>query len=602
MNKNVSCLLYIFILLFTGCEYQVGDNFIDVEKPAGEIEMSVELTADNDGQKIVISEESTTIKYNLNTSGHKLVVCIFSMGEKQWIEKVASGVFVINKGEVPVGNYTLKCDIYVSSGSGSIADQTGMENYLGTYSWPVEVITYEEPAYSLTYKTNADGYLELSWEKPLLNESIFDYYRVIGSSLDVKITDRDQLSYICKSHIGQSTDYQVSVYFKNGRTPWLLGYANLPMQYPEITYDSSDPDSLQINIIRPYKSVMNIEYDRKLLVSEYAADFIRVPYAAFGASNPEMVVEVLPWDKADRVFGANIQKYESVQASSGILIAPEQNWARYGYNVQEDIMYVSSYGEITNWLWPDIIRYKEYKGPDGNNVNNYALSMYNSRMAAAHNQTIDVLESKEMQHVRTIKLENPYSFVGAMTFTKDDKLVCLVSSLNQTVLVYRMSDGALENSFEFSEYLNAYNASFSSDGRYLCCENSDRSGFTMVILENNRPVSMKKMDLSYSGLCMNPLNPEQLIVSTNGKIQVYNCRDLSLVHSLDYPGMLVSNVDPKTGFLLLRGSGNVKVVDMKTNTVLYTKEVSSFSECKLYGNVLLSNTGYALHIEKYLKK
>ena len=113
---------------------------------------------------------------------------------------------------------------------------------------------------------------------------------------------------------------------------------------------------------------------------------------------------------------------------------------------------------------------------------------------------------------------------------------------------------------------------------------------------------MKKMDLSYSSLCMNPLNPEQLIVSTNGKIQVYNCRDLSLVHSLDYPGMLVSNVDPKTGFLLLRGSGNVKVVDMKTNTVLYTKEVSSFSECKLYGNVLLSNTGYALHIEKYLKK
>ena len=81
MNKNVSCLLYIFILLFTGCEYQVGDNFIDVEKPAGEIEMSVELTADNDGQKIVISEESTTINYNLNTSGHKLVVCIFNMGE-----------------------------------------------------------------------------------------------------------------------------------------------------------------------------------------------------------------------------------------------------------------------------------------------------------------------------------------------------------------------------------------------------------------------------------------------------------------------------------------------------------------------------------------
>lgn len=603
MNKNVLCFFSVFILLLIGCEYQVGDNFIEVERPTGEIEMGIELNADNDGQKIVISEESTTIKYNLNTSGHKLVVCVFSIGEKQWIQETYTGTFVIYKGNFPVGNYTLKCDVYVSSGSGSIADQTGMENYLGTYSWPVEIMTYEVPEYSLAYKINADGYLELSWDKPLLNESMFDYYRVVGDGLDVKITDRDQLSYVYKSHIGQSAYYQLSVCFKDDRIPWILGFVNLEMQYPEITYDTSDPDSLQINIKRLYKSVMNIEYDRKTLVRECTADFIRVPYADFGASNPEMVVEIVPWEESDRIIGAVLHSYKSVQASPGILIAPQQNWARFGYNLQEDVLYVSSYGEITNWLWPDIIRYKEYKGPDGNNVNNYALSMYSNRMAAAHDRTIDVLEGKDMQSVQTIRLDNSYPSIGAMTFTESDKLmVCLSYMQGQAVYVYRMSDGALESSFDFPEYLNVYNSSFSSDGHYLCCEDGNRSGFTLVTLENGRPVSMKKLDISYSTLCMNPLNPEQLIVSAQGKIFLYNCRDLSLENTLDYQGMVVGNVDPKTGFLLLRGSGNVKVIDMKTNTVLYTKKVSTYSNCKLYGNVLLSNTGYALHIEKYLRK
>lgn len=313
-----------------------------------------------------------------------------------------------------------------------------------------------------------------------------------------------------------------------------------------------------------------------------------------------MIVEIIPFDKADRIAGATLHSYKHISASPGVLVAPQQNWPRFGYNLQEDILYVSSYGEITNWLWPDGIRYKEYKGPDGNNVNEYALSMYSSLMAVRHDRTIDLLNGKGMQKVQTITLDYYNSFTGAMTLTKDDKLVCLAQTPDQTVRVYRVSDGALESSYGFSEYLNIYDSSFSPDGCYLCCGNVDRSGFTIVTFENNRPVSIKKLDQPYSTWCMNPLNPEQLIVSAQGKIFLYNCRDLSLEKTLDYQGMVAGNVDPKTGFLLLRGSNNVKVIDMQTNTVLYTKNVAT--ECKLYGNVLLSNTGYALHIEKDLKK
>lgn len=605
MNRNLFYMLFIFLPLLMGCEYQLGENFIEVEKPAGEIDMSIELNADNDGQKIVISEENTMITYNLNISGHKLITCIFTLGNRQWTTESASGTFLINKGEFADGEYTLKCDLYAHTGSGSIADQIGQESYFGSNSWPVEVVTYNEPAYSLEHKINADGYLELSWKKPLLNESAFDYYRVYGGGLDIKITDRNQLSYVCKSYIGQMANYQVSVCFKNNGSSWMVGFVNMEVHSPEITYDDSDPDSLQINIKRTYKSVMNIEYNGMLLAGEYNGDFVRLPYTDFGAPNLDLTLGVIPFDKADRIEGSTLRTYNQVPASPGVCIAPLQNWARFGYNQQEDVLYVSSYGEITNWLLPDAIRYKEYKGSDGDNINQYAQSLYSSQMAARHDKTIDLLDGKNMQRVRTITLDHSTfaSFAGGMAFTKEGKLICLVDDFqNASGRVYRASDGVLESTFSFPEYTNVHTSAFSADGRYLGYDQGDKSGLTVITLENNQIASTKKLDRSFSTWCMNPCDAGQLIVSSEGKIYLYNCSDLSLVSTLDYQGMIAGNVDPKTGYLLLRGEQNIQVVDLKTNTLLYTKRVASYSECKLYGNMLISNNGFALNIEKHLKR
>lgn len=150
--------------------------------------------------------------------------------------------------------------------------------------------------------------------------------------------------------------------------------------------------------------------------------------------------------------------------------------------------------------------------------------------------------------------------------------------------------------------MNAGTSAFSADGRYLCYEHSNKNSLTALTLENNQIASTKKLDRSFSAWCMNPCDAGQLIVSSEGKIYLYNCSDLSLVGTLDYPETIVCNVDPKTGYLLLSGGVNIKVVDLKTNTLLYTKKVASYSECKLYGNMLISNNGFALNIEKHLKR
>ena len=162
MKWILSSLLIFFFIL--GCEYNLHDNFVNIENSLDkDIQMGIYLDVESDGDTLYM-HEFTYIQFNLETFGYEVYSCIFRLGNMlddtkgstEWNFNKSSGSFYISSSIYTTGHYTLTCDIYVKSGTGSIADQLGAELFYGTFQWPVEFHNDTEP--SLSHNINEEGY------------------------------------------------------------------------------------------------------------------------------------------------------------------------------------------------------------------------------------------------------------------------------------------------------------------------------------------------------------------------------------------------------------------------------------------------------------
>ena len=593
-----------------GCEYKLHDNFVVIEKPVDEnIGINIYLDVESDG-KTIYMYENNRIQFNIETSGYEAHSCIFRLdnmlddtkGSTEWSFNKSSGSFYFSGSKYTEGHYILTCDVYIKSGTGSLADQLEAELFYGTFQWPVEFYVNPEP--SLSHRINEEGFLELLWKKPFIMESDFICYKVYYNDNEcVVITDPDETSFVCESYFGEYAKFHVIAEMKADRM-WNMGNIDLYQQTIEVVADYSNDENIILRWNNPYKSaVCVIDFNNDTLVSYTKEDFVRIPYGLFGSSKKLFSFSFYPYYEKDRGHGRYIPVYEYIYLSIGECIAPERNMPRLGYNVTEDVLYVSSLGEITSWLLPGCEKYREYEAKVWNIVDAYASSLYDSKVAALYNWTIDILEGKEMKSVKTISYSPNHSFVGPISFTEDGKFICFISDNGFKGLVY---DIAAE-SYDFPNVVfdipvsTFGGAKISYDSR--CLVTLDYSfGLIVMTIDNFKIVKKENLNIASSSYCFNPLKSEELYVSTTNNVLIYNTKDLSLIDVLNYPDMRIGNIDPKTGYIVLFNKDSVKIIDTKTKRLLCSIPAETDFGFMLYGNILISGEGNALNLDKYIVK
>ena len=593
MRYTISFLLFLFLV--SGCEYKLHDNFIELEPPSDDPGVEVFLNVESDGATLYIPEYSR-VQFSLETSGKNIRYCAFKLGSQEWTFSSTSGEFWISGAYM--SNHTLRCDIYIENNTGSIAQQLGEGlSYCG-YEWIVEYITAPNP--SLTHKVNEDGFIELSWDKPRISESSFNCYKIYYSYKEcATITDINRLSYVCKPYCGGFGDFYVVMEFKDGRQ-WDLGRINFYDQKIKINVDYSVDDIITLSWDNPYNSAVNITVGGNLLVSFVKEKSVSIPRRSFGAYTDYVEFLFNSYNEEDRSDDSRFSIWGSIYLGLGVSLGG--NLLTLGYNKSDDMLYVSSYTETKNLLYPNFEKYREYVGADRSSYNRYASSIYDGKMAVQHSGSIELIEGKEMKSVKTISSYPFQYFTGPMTFTSNGKLVCFVYDNSYKGLVYNAETGVLESYIDIPvQYWDINNMQISSDARYLVIPRGGY-GLDVYIIENYKLVKVGELNIDASYWCLNPLKSGELFVSYGGYVRLYDCRTLSMVAEWSYPDMNVGNIDPKTGNLLLFNSTSIQIINPEAKQLLYTLPVGNLMNVRLYGNALVSESGFALNLSKFIAK
>ncbi|MDH6533600.1 hypothetical protein D0T51_01205 [Parabacteroides sp. 52] len=596
-------LSYLFgiVWLLSSCEYQIHENYVDLEKPSNPVEMGIVLNAENTGDTLVVIDRYAQIFYYLETSGLKPMGCLFRIGDQTIQQPGGSGILPLSLFALQKGNYTLTCEMYLHTGSGSIAEDMGYESYMGTFTWPLKVIDPNDSARQLKHRINAAGYLELSWDKPPVGASAFTHYALSAlSEKEVIIKDIEQTSFVHQSYIGGMRWFQVYAYFNDGREPWRCGDLVLSGESLNLVMDYSRQDSILIHWTNPYHTVISIREGGTDELVKYSPErSLCIPYLPFGTKQSLLYFHVTATDPENRNEDMDIHEALVVDRSPGTCITPDQNWTRTGYNPLLKQLYASTQDIVVGWSVPSLEPTGgQCRVPDF--IVGYGVSLFSEKILVCETPAVNILDGKTLQTVIRIPFAENRTITGEPVLTVDDKLLSVVT-FPMKLHVYNAVLGDLEYAFELPVQHHHTCQSFIAPNGKLVYYERDTEEIGVLTLDNylvNRELVIPVM---FESWCVNPLHPEQLFVYHRGKLTQYDGVKGSVLGRWNVPlHMRVSNIDPESGLLLLYSDDKAVIFNPQSGQEVYSLSINSWP-CQLLGNTLISESGYALYLGKELQ-
>jgi len=165
---------------------------------------------------------------NQDIQGAKLLI------DNVIVDSVASsnGVFKFSSYSTNDGLHKLTLQVFTKSGTGSIADKLGAENFVNSRDWVL--VVDKDQSKNISYAPK-DGYLQLSWKK-CKSSDIVSYLVYRGNWEGELICTTQDLNFIDSSYVNQSAYYTVYVKKKDGYTiDW--GSLYLSKNYSSIHLD-----------------------------------------------------------------------------------------------------------------------------------------------------------------------------------------------------------------------------------------------------------------------------------------------------------------------------------------------------------------------------
>lgn len=594
-------LLLILIVVFHGCEYNLTkENLADLQPPSDTRAFNLNLIPVGDTIKLF---NRTDLDYAFDTEGLDILKVSFTLQGKTWDYYSKEGYITINPLDYTPGVDTLKLDLYLKSGTGSIADDLGGEGYYIQKKWIVLMDGRPAPAITPTKSITPDGFLKIEW--PKCNQLNFVSYEVEAAgtnSIRRTITDANSTSYIDSSYVGGGYTVRINTRVEENFT--LGHFLNINVAPPQLTVKEIGFDSLQISWNKsPFnaKYRLNWKTNSNLLYFNSSADTTcTIAHIGFGNwADFRLDTRSQYREGWSAISSANeLSSYKRYYMGYHLVTANSPNFA---YNPVEKTLYSNQYDEMRCF---DIHTYALSSARRIENLIYVALfscPTNSSKVATISMDKIYVYSDK--------KLVNPVVFnsgrMGAATvdhflLTNNDLLAYASNNVYKLFDVNTQMVVASLNITDYPIYSKWACITTSQDGKYMCM--ATLNGIKIYDISNRPFTEVYSDNRGYRSAYFNPLNPSQLYLTLDAEpaIEVRNPSDFSLLNKIDLPSkMVIQNIDPETNNLLLTFYEKLFILNSETGQVLLTVPCDEY-KIWLFDNHLFTNSGFALDISENL--
>ena len=618
MLKTITTFKYFFLLLFlnlvsSSCEYKLKDEYFRellMDEDAPEL-LFVELSIDND---TIYIYSKAKVNFSLNAGNHKINVVSVSYADEEEI------VFLDSTGSFTIdlyweGEYKLNMEVLVSSGTSSIADVSGGENYVYNKEWTIIVI--KEFDTELSSEPDS-GYFKLNWTKydknnlkeyHIYREYSFNSY-LIGTSVNnsfvdmgyigegghyyVKVITIDNQEFIWASHrfdresmnIWISSNQQNETRFHWEKSPYYKAISEYHIFYEKDykdvlitnTESSSGTILLTDNILKKFGE--EIEIRIKLEAANYNPIF-------------EQISEYI---YSGMITGRNGFEIEDCIILGGDLNNHEENYIIY-------IKDISTYKTLVKYSLDSFEIIEEY---------DYPFNAYRPFRSFSHspnekifagriddNKQVLVFNSEDyssytMEDLSFFKYNSPYlrlsnNYIG---------MICNSFWGNHTTLYDFSADSII------ADYPDCIGVSISATGKYMIYKNEDDQKYLAAVASPKyQLISSIPANITW-GINFHPDNDELLFLWDREIFYIKSSSDFSTIASFTYNDgySRIVDIDFVNQQILIQHDDKdylVEILDLYTGASLYTIPFSNDTfAARLINNRVLSTSGLVYFINQ----
>lgn len=199
-------LVALLVVSFS-CVYDTDDVY-DTPVDKNTIPPEIQTVELNLGEDSVFLYDNNSIHFSFKSNLQSIVGVEFLVdGVSKSVVLSDNAIVNVKEGSLDEGIHSLELRIYTPTGSGSISDQLGTENYVFSNSW---VLVVSHLRYRKLNTSVKNGILRISsqeYKNPDLKEYIF--YWLTGSLIDKEISRSDIPAFADSEYIGEKRVYGI---------------------------------------------------------------------------------------------------------------------------------------------------------------------------------------------------------------------------------------------------------------------------------------------------------------------------------------------------------------------------------------------------------
>lgn len=307
-------LLPAIMVSIHSCEYSSSDdNFVILEKPDEQVQIGIDLAGVNP-EEIIYVYPSTLFYYSLFTQDREVFVRQFYLDGEPIETDQHNGTCNISTDISDTKIHELKLVIALKTNTGSLAENVGLEMYVGEFNFKIKFIShYNELNIKETIDSN--NYLKLEWDKPQDCE-VWGYEVYHGDvnygKLLTRITNPDETFFSDTDYAYGYKFYTVVAFVKNSFNITFTGniyinYENFTEKHFEMQRTALNEAFMQWKNPNPFPSKYVIVFgnEDKMVIGNGLSE-ATIPVAIFPSWGSTFKLYIIP-------ESADIEQFESYQ-------------------------------------------------------------------------------------------------------------------------------------------------------------------------------------------------------------------------------------------------------------------------------------------------